>query len=54
MDHKEDERIQHILHKHAAKVKQLEAFADAKAEENDKLIEKIYQNHKNLKEKNNV
>ena len=54
MDHKEGERIQHILHKHAAKVKQLEAFADAKAKENDKLIEQIYRNHKILMEKSNV
>ena len=53
MAHEEDERIQHLLHQYAVKVKQLEAFADAKAKENEKLIDRIYRNHNLLKGKSN-
>ena len=46
-------RMQALLQANAEKFRELEAFADEKAEENAVLIEKFYKNHKLLKGKIN-
>lgn len=46
-------RMQALLQANAEKVRELEAFADAKAKENVVIIEKFYKNHELLKRKIN-
>ena len=49
----DDVRMQELLQANAERIRELEALAAAKAEENAILIENIYRNHKVLKEKMN-
>ena len=49
MSDEENMRMQKILEENEKKIAHLENFADAKAEENAKLISKIYQNHNDIR-----
>ena len=48
-----DARMRKLMQVHAEEIRELEAFADAKAKENAVLIEKFYKNHKLLEGKVN-